>query len=197
MQVASYKPARFSATLQCQRTRLDKRYLDIKIISVARPEASKPGPKSRAGRADTSGTHVWLVLMKAYRALERQATSSIESAQMGLSDFATLELLLHKGPQRVNEIGRRIQLTSGSITTAVGRMEARGLVKRGSDPQDGRASVVELTPKGRALISEVFRAHKAAMDLTAEALSPAERASLIRLLKKIGLSAEQRAAASS
>ena len=52
---------------------------------------------------------------------------------MGLSDFATLELLLHKGPQRVNEIGRRIHLTSGSITTAVDRMETRGLVKGSAD----------------------------------------------------------------
>ena len=113
---------------------------------------------------------------------------------MGLSDFATLELLLHKGPQRVNEIGRRIRLTSGSITTAVDRLETRGLVKRRADPDDRRASVVELTPKGRALITEVFRAHKAAMDLAADALSPKERTTLIQLLKKLGLSAENRAA---
>jgi len=57
--------------------------------------------------------------MKAHRTLARLATRSIESSEVGLSDFAVLEMLLHKGPQPVNEIGRRIELTSGAITTAV------------------------------------------------------------------------------
>ena len=169
-------------------------YLDDKIISMARKSAPRGERRTGADIADASGTHVWLVMMKAYRALERCASRSIDAAQMGLSDFATLELLLHKGPQRVNEIGRRIQLTSGSITTAVDRMEVRGLVTRSADPEDRRASVVELTAKGRALIVEVFRAHKAAMDLAADALSEGERTTLVRLLKKLGISAEKRAA---
>ena len=67
---------------------------------------------------DTSGTHLWLVMMKAHRTLERVATRSIDSSEVGLSDFAVMEMLLHKGPQPVNEIGRRVELTSGAITTA-------------------------------------------------------------------------------
>src|SRR3954463_884148 len=80
--------------------------------------------------ADVSGTHLWLVLMKAHRALGRLATQSIESLDVCLSDFGVMELLLHKGPQPVNQIGRRIALTSGAITTAVDRLEARGLGAR-------------------------------------------------------------------
>src|SRR5213076_167742 len=91
---------------------------------------------------DLSGTHLWLVLMKAHRALERLATRSVEASEVGLSDFAVLEMLLHKGPQPVNEIGRRIELTSGAITTAVDRLESRGLVKRESHDSDRRARIV-------------------------------------------------------
>src|SRR5437762_14272808 len=89
----------------------------------------RTAPTSRKA-ADVSGTHLWLVLMKAHRALQRLATQSIESLDVCLSDFGVMELLLHKGPQPVNEIGRRIALTSGAITTAVDRLEARGLVRR-------------------------------------------------------------------
>ena len=60
--------------------------------------------------ANASGTHLWLVMMKAHRTLQRLATRSIESSDVGLSDFAVLEMLLHKGPQPVNEIGRRIEV---------------------------------------------------------------------------------------
>src|SRR5256886_16259374 len=80
--------------------------------------------------ADVSGTHLWLVMMKAHRSLQRLATRSIEAADVGLSDFAVMEMLLHKGPQPVNEIGRRIELTSGAITTAVDRLATRGPVTR-------------------------------------------------------------------
>src|SRR5712692_9334415 len=89
---------------------------------------------TRKKAADVSGTHLWLVMMKAHRALGRLATQSIESFEVGLSDFGIMELLLHKGPQPVNEIGRRIALTSGAITTAVDRLEARGPPKRSESP---------------------------------------------------------------
>src|SRR2546423_2650613 len=147
--------------------------------------------RSATGRKtdDVSGTHLWLVVMKAHRALGRLATRSIESSEVGLSDFAVLEMLLHKGPQPVNEIGRRIELTSGAITTAVDRLESRGLVTREAHPGDRRARIVRLTAAGEKQAAEIFAGHKAAMDLAASALSKTERATLIELLKKLGTSA--------
>lgn len=143
---------------------------------------------------DVSGTHLWLVMMKAHRALQRLATLSIESGDMGLSDFAVMEMLLHKGPQPVNEIGRRIELTSGAITTAVDRLESRGLVTRESHEDDRRARIVRLTPRGKEQAAKVFAGHKRAMDVAASALSKAQRATLIQLLKRLGTSAAGSAA---
>ena len=147
------------------------------------------GPAKRRRAADVSGTHLWLVMMKAFRTLERLATRSIESAEVGLSDFAVLEMLLHKGPQPVNEIGRRIELTSGAITTAVDRLESRGLVTREAHQSDRRARIVRLTARGKEQAVRVFAGHKTAMDLAASGLSKTERAMLIQLLKKLGTSA--------
>jgi MarR family 2-MHQ and catechol resistance regulon transcriptional repressor len=151
-------------------------------------------PAKRRKAADVSGTHLWLVMMKAHRTLERLATRSIESAKVGLSDFAVMEMLLHKGPQPVNEIGRRIELTSGAITTAVDRLESRGLVTREAHASDRRARIVRLTAAGEKQAAKVFASHKAAMDLAASGLSKIERAMLIQLLKKLGTSAGAQAA---
>src|SRR2546423_11491912 len=140
--------------------------------------------------ADTSGTHLWLVIMKAHRTLQRLATLSIESSGVGLSDFAVMEMLLHKGPQPVNEIGRRIELTSGAITTAVDRLEAQGLVTREAHQSDRRARIVRLTARGKEQAAKVFASHRKAMDLEATGLSKTERATLIELLRKFGISAE-------
>ena len=149
---------------------------------------------TRKKATDVSGTHLWLVLMKAHRALGRLATQSIESFEVCLSDFGIMELLLHKGPQPVNEIGRRIELTSGAITTAVDRLESRGLVTREAHESDRRARIVRLTARGEEEAAKVFAGHKTVMDLAASGLSKTERATLIQLLKKLGTSAGDPAA---
>src|SRR5437773_647750 len=148
----------------------------------------------RPDTADASGTHLWLVMMKAHRTLQRLATRSIESSEVCLSDFAVMEMLLHKGPQPVNEIGRRVELTSGAITTAVDRLESLGLVTREAHPSDRRSRIVRSTAAGKKQATKIFAVHKAAMDSAASGLSKGERATLIELLKRLGISAGTQAA---
>src|SRR5687767_8558138 len=115
------------------------------------------GKKSNATQGGgTSGVHLWLVLWKAMRAVEAHALKSIASQPICGSDFAVLEALLHKGPLAVNVIGRKVMLTSGSITAAVDRLEALGLVERRAHSTDRRARVVNLLPEGKKLIAAVF-----------------------------------------
>ncbi len=137
-----------------------------------------------------SGIHVFLVLWKAARAVESFAEKSITDLEMCGSDFAVLEALLHKGPLPVNEIGKKILLTSGSITVAVDRLEKRELVERRAHGTDRRARIVHLTKEGRKLITRAYAQHAADMErLALASLTVTERAALIRLLKKIGYKA--------
>ena len=62
---------------------------------------------------------------------------------------------------------------------------------RTSDPNDRRARVVKLTPKGEALIRRAFDCHVKVMERAANGLSAAESATLVALLKKLGLNAER------
>ena len=137
-----------------------------------------------------SGVHVFLVLWKAARAVEAYAEKSISDLDICGSDFAVLEALLHKGPLPVNEIGRKVLLTSGSITVAVDRLETKGLVERRAHGTDRRARIVHLTKEGRKLITRAYADHAADMERLASAsLTKAERKTLIQLLKKIGYKA--------
>src|ERR1700693_3486351 len=132
-------------------------------------------------------THVWLVLWKAAQAVQQNAARSVSALGLGLSDFAVLEVILHKGPHTVNVIGRKVFLTSGSITAAIDRLESKKLVRRNADPRDLRSRVVELTAKGQALIERAFRQHAMDIEETMAVLKPRERTELIRLLKKLGM----------
>ena len=139
---------------------------------------------------DGTGVHVFLVMWKAVHAVETYAQRSIADMEMCGSDFAVLEALLHKGPLPINELGKKVLLTSGSITVAVDRLESKGLVERRASGTDRRAKIVHLTKAGKELIGRVYADHAADMERLASAsLTKTERETLIRLLKKIGYEA--------
>ena len=157
-------------------------YLETKYIDV------KMSQKDSASR---DGVHLWLILWKAFSALQHHALRSIERLGLGYSDFGVLEVVLHKGPTPVNTIGDKVNLTSGSISVAVDRLEDRGLVERRPDPADRRTRVVHLTAAGRKLIERAFECHAAAMERATSGLSEAEREQAIGLLRKLGKAAAE------
>lgn len=143
-----------------------------------------------------TGAHTWLVLWKAARAVEARALESIGHTGLCASDFAILETLLHKGPLPVNALGRKVLLTTGSITTAVDRLAGRGLVARRQDPGDRRVRLVALTAKGRRLIVPAFARHAADLEALVGALDREERGTLVALLRRLGKAAERTGGAS-
>src|SRR5260370_22420090 len=130
-----------------------------------------------------AATHVWWVLRRAAHAIGQNAVRSISALCLGLSEFAVLEVLLHKGPQPVNVIGKKVLLTSGSITAAVDRLESKKLVRRTADTGDLRARIVQPTEMGRRLIERAFQQHAMDMEETMAVLRSSERTELIRLVK--------------
>ena len=130
--------------------------------------------------------HVWLVMMKAMRALTKYAAVDIEETGLGLTDFGVLEVLLHKGPLPVNTIGPIVDLTPGSISIAVDRLFAKALVSRVESAEDRRVRIVALTPRGKALIDSAFRKHSGQMKRVFSELSPEALRDLEVALKKVG-----------
>jgi MarR family transcriptional regulator, 2-MHQ and catechol-resistance regulon repressor len=128
---------------------------------------------------------LFLVLQKTYRTMLARVEESKKKAGLGDSDFRVLETLFHQGPLPVNAIGEMIDLTTGSITTAVDRMEARWLVVRKYHPTDGRFRIVELTTKGRRLIEKACTQLTTEMEEAFASLSQTERRTLIEMLKSV------------
>jgi MarR family transcriptional regulator, 2-MHQ and catechol-resistance regulon repressor len=121
-------------------------------------------PVRTIARQKTEATHVFLVLWRAYRAIRAKSEESRKTLGLGDSDFRVLEVLLHKGRLPVNVIGGKVELTTGSISTAVDRMEAKWLVFRKNHPEDRRLRIVELTPNGRPLIERAYAQHEIHME---------------------------------
>ena len=109
--------------------------------------------KASAQKQDTRGVHVWLVFMKAFQSIMPHAAESIARTELGDSDFRILEALLHKGPLP-GEYRRPESLAHAGVYQRGCRSAGeKGLVARKDHPDDRRVRRVELTPKGRALIT--------------------------------------------
>lgn len=145
----------------------------------------------KLSKTDTAGVHLWLLLWKATRSLEAHARRSVEALGMCRSDFGVLEALLHKGPLPVNALGKKVLLTSGSITTAVDRLERRGFVERRGDRNDRRARIVHLTNAGNRVTCKLFAEHERDMERAVAGLARAERGTLVEMLRKLGRGAEE------
>lgn len=139
-----------------------------------------------------TGMHVFLVLWKAFRAIEIIDKKSISSLGLGgHSDFAILEMLSTKGAMPINAIGKKVGLTSGSITTAMDRAESKGWVERSYDKDDRRVVLANLTAEGNKIIKNKMPQHAAALERASEVLSEDEKTTLISLLKKLGYHAQE------
>ena len=134
--------------------------------------------------------HCWLILGKAFQAAAKYLYAGLEETGIDDTDFRILEALLNKGPLPVNTIGPKVNLTPGSISTAVDRLVERGLVGRVESTQDRRVRIVSLTPKGKKLIGPIFRKHAAEIRKVFADSSPKELRALEVTLKKIGKRAE-------
>ena len=88
-------------------------------------------------------------------------------------------------PQRLGEIAERLDVAPRSVTSKVDQAEADGHVRRIPDPSDRRATRIELTDGGRALLAAVaVQQHEGATERLST-LSADERTDLLRLLRRV------------
>lgn len=132
---------------------------------------------------------LWVVLARAYAAVQAHSLSDIERHGLTVGEFGILESLYHKGPLLLGEVQRRILVSSGGITYLVDRLERKGLVERRECPGDRRARYAALTPAGEALIRRIFPEHAACIERAVSGLDTEEQEQAITLLRRLGLSA--------
>jgi DNA-binding MarR family transcriptional regulator len=67
----------------------------------------------------------------------------------------------HVGPPlSISAVADQLQVKLHSATELVARAEANGLVHRSTDPDDGRRVILQLTPRGGAILDELSVAHR-------------------------------------
>jgi DNA-binding MarR family transcriptional regulator len=74
--------------------------------------------------------------------------------ELTLPESAALTRLDRGGPSTASALARREQISPQSMGATLGALEARGLVERRPDPQDGRLVVLSVTDSGRQVLQD-------------------------------------------
>lgn len=90
-------------------------------------------------------------LYAASRAMVQAYRPALEALGLTYPQYLVLLVLWENDELLVKEIGRRLQLDSGTLTPLLRRLEARGLLTRIRDAADERSRRICLTDEGRAL----------------------------------------------
>lgn len=99
-------------------------------------------------------------LREAIRALVRRFSlaerADMNCCGMTVAQAATLEAMTD-GSLRLSDLGKRLGIAPSTLTRNLARLEDRGLIRKESDPIDGRAQRVALTDAGFAAAGGVRR----------------------------------------
>ena len=99
--------------------------------------------------------------------------------------FAILNALLDAPGADQVTLAARVSFDAATSGSVIGHLEAKGWVRRESDPDDRRRKLLWITPAGAQVARSLKRAATRAQQRMLEGLDPAERAQLVALLEKL------------
>ena len=122
------------------------------------------------------------------RSLQRRAAAagSVGAAGAGAAEaaaFQVLDAIESGGLLTVNGVADALGVDQPRGSRLVARAVEAGLVRRGADPDDGRRSVLVLTPRGARVLAEGHRARRAAVEAALAGWPDEDRETFARLLR--------------
>ena len=143
-------------------------------------EPARPEPADPAG--DES-------LADAFGAVARQlrdkSAETLAPWDITPAHLRALRTLARHGTMRLSELSDHLQIAPRTATEVADALQARDLVRRRADPGDRRATLVEVTEHGVAILAEIRATRGTEAGRTFGRLSPADRAELARILSKL------------
>jgi len=123
-------------------------------------------------------------VMRAEQIYLRRATDLLRPLGLTFARYQVLGMLRWTGPLTLGAVGRRLWITPATVTSAIDRLEGAALCRRATHPDDARATLVEITPKGSRLFDQAVDTLNEGLFGTVE-LTPEEIDQLVRLVAKI------------
>lgn len=112
--------------------------------------------------------------------LLRRLRQAATEGDLTLPEASALARLDRYGPATASELAKREQISPQSMGATTAALEARGLVQRTADPDDGRRQILSPTEAGRAALRDRRNAKTELMAAALDAEFSAEELERLR-----------------
>ena len=126
------------------------------------------------------------ILYRATSALTEIIKQDVKQHNLNVTEFGALEALYHKGTLSVQQIIDKVLIANSSMSYVLSRLSEKGFVNKTYNKKDRRSYLVNITPKGRKLMDEIYPKHIKTLRDTLDILTETEEQTLQDLLKKVG-----------
>jgi DNA-binding MarR family transcriptional regulator len=123
-------------------------------------------------------TELAKVLGRIGRGLRYHTRAAREALDVTHSEGELLRLLDHTPGLRVQDAALELGIASNSVSTLIKQLTRAGLVERSTDPLDGRAACLRLTPLASDWVRQVGSAREQAIERALMSLEDSDRALL-------------------
>lgn len=147
------------------------------------------GSNYKGSKKEIQALNTFIKFVRAAESLNSKINLMLSEFELTESQFGVLDALLHLGPLKQKEIGKKILKSGGNITMVIDNLEKRDLVKRKRGEKDRRHFNIHLTKTGNNKIMEVLPHIVKIIKKHFEVLDSEEQKELGRLCKIIGLQA--------
>ncbi|MHB8467543.1 MAG: MarR family winged helix-turn-helix transcriptional regulator [Acidimicrobiales bacterium] len=147
-------------------------------------EASRERWIRQGWAGSAAGMAAVVSVMRAEQIFLNRASAILRPLGLTFARYQVLGMLRWAGPLTLGAVGHRLWITPGTVTNAIDRLEGADLCRRVSHPTDARATLVEITAKGRRLFDRAVEKLNADLFGTV-GLAEEELDLLVGLIEKI------------
>ncbi|MDM0015518.1 MarR family transcriptional regulator [Variovorax sp. J22P168] len=124
-------------------------------------DAEELGHEARAGHDDHAVLKLWLRLLASTTQIEAEIRKRLrERFDISLARFDYMaQLYRYRDGLKMRVLSRYLMVTGGNVTGLTDELEREGVVLRAPSPEDRRAWIVSLTPKGRRSFEAMAAEH--------------------------------------
>jgi DNA-binding MarR family transcriptional regulator len=125
-------------------------------------DAQELGHEARAGKGDHAVLKLWLRMLASTTQIEAEIRKRLrEHFDISLARFDYMaQLFRYREGLKMRVLSRYLMVTGGNVTGLTDELEREGVVQRSPSPEDRRAWIVSLTPKGRRSFEAMAKAHE-------------------------------------
>jgi DNA-binding MarR family transcriptional regulator len=154
-------------------------------VTQDRGVVAGPDPADSGGRDSGGDESLSEAFWNVARRLREMSQETLAPWDITPAHLRALRTLKRRGTMRLSELSEHLHIAPRSTTEVVDALESRGLVRRQADPGDRRATLVEVTDRGVAILEAIRAVRGTEAERVFGRLSPADRADLARILGKL------------